>query len=899
MSNKPMMMIVLGLCQFFGFAVAAEKSHKDKQKEFKDLVRRQGRRFDQSMAFGDISGDGFEDLIIGAPGAVPSGKVYVIYGRSDLNAKMGEIVIDPESYEGAKTVISGILQDESFGQSVASGDLNNDGMDDIIIGAPRDVRSSADTTLTYLIYGNSTLPNEVLDLRTEASSTFTKLVTRGIQRVGWSLASGDVDSNGFDDVIVGAPFADADNGPGSGIVFVLYPQRDLSRLDTGEIDLRNGVLGDYHITQIIGEAVDDRAGWAVTAGQVDGRDGDEVIFSKLDLKSNGRVYVCGESFFFPSNIATNVRQASNAQHILKGENGSKFGLALSVRSIDEDSDRQDIIVGAPSAEGSGGESGETYIFTRMNLKSTPDSVLVTDATLTINGSNPRDKFGWSVAAGDIDNDGLEDLIVGAPQADGANGLDNAGAAYVFWDTTLGLPATVDANSASVVVGGKNEGEFLGYSVTAGNLNGGGKNGEDLVLDAPGADRTEIIFGRQLTADFLPVAGSQFCSGQMIDFVDQSDSIRPIKEWLWDFNGESTSTEPNPSILFTTPGFKTIKLKITDSLGFMSQVGRQITILERPVCAVNITSHNPGDVICGDDVNITGVIGIDGGVPPLSITCDVNGRPAIVTPTAGDATFAVTLPLQIGQIDTIVATCTLVDSCGSATVCKDIIEIRSPQLPVCDINITSPVDSSIVCSEAVMVTGTLSVEGGTRPFAIACDVDGVKSVVDTNGNFTATVPLKLVRDNTLVATATVVDSCGAQTICSDTTAVFHPPDPICTVSIITPEDSLVACGGPITAMGMITVSDGIGPFSIICDVNGVSADVDSTGAFIASVPLDFITGDSLVATCTVTDSCGNEVVCTDTAEVSLPAPLICNVEIISPEDSSLVCDDSVMVAIRVR
>ena len=84
MLRNAFLMLFLGLCQLFGFAVAAEKSHKSQQKTFNDIVMKQGDRFDQSMSYGDVNGDDFDDLIIGAVPIVLNDFVDVAGGPANV-----------------------------------------------------------------------------------------------------------------------------------------------------------------------------------------------------------------------------------------------------------------------------------------------------------------------------------------------------------------------------------------------------------------------------------------------------------------------------------------------------------------------------------------------------------------------------------------------------------------------------------------------------------------------------------------------------------------------------------------------------------------------------------------------------------------------------------------------
>ncbi len=113
--------------------------------------------------------------------------------------------------------------------------------------------------------------------------------------------------------------------------------------------------------------------------------------------------------------------------------------------------------------------------------------LATDADLIIQGAAADDCSGSSVSgAGDVNGDGIDDLIIGAPGAD-PNGRDAAGASYVVFGTDQGFPATIDlASDADLIIQGAAAYDYSGCSVSgAGDVNGDGI--DDLIIGAPGAD----------------------------------------------------------------------------------------------------------------------------------------------------------------------------------------------------------------------------------------------------------------------------------------------------------------------------------------------------------------------------------------------------------------------------
>ena len=180
---------------------------------------------------GDVNGDGYDDLIIGAAGAGPNGEAassetYVVYGGASAPGTDGVLALSALDGTNGFT-LTGIDPDDRSGRSVSSaGDVNGDGYDDLIIGAHRADPNGARSGETHVVYGGASAPGTDGVLALSALDGTNGFTLTGIDRYdnsGFSVSSaGDVNGDGYDDLLIGATGADQNGVRNAGETYVVY-----------------------------------------------------------------------------------------------------------------------------------------------------------------------------------------------------------------------------------------------------------------------------------------------------------------------------------------------------------------------------------------------------------------------------------------------------------------------------------------------------------------------------------------------------------------------------------------------------------------------------------------------------------------------------------------------------
>ncbi|MEQ8605710.1 MAG: LamG-like jellyroll fold domain-containing protein [Rhodospirillales bacterium] len=471
---------------------------------------------------GDINGDGFEDFIVGAyyadrnqTGATDdTGAAYVVFGAasglSDIDLTS---IASGDGTNGFKLEGGSAL--DFAGASVSKlGDVNGDGIDDIIIGAPGNSYSSEGAA--YVVFGKTSGFNGAYDLDALGSDGFKITGAAVDDYTGEAVAGGgDINGDGLNDIIIGAP---QDSGS-PGKAFVIY----------GATTLGANITTAAATTIINGIDADDSAGLSVSiAGDLNGDGYDDVVIggSGGDGLANGtanagEAYVLfGKAGGLDANVNLSSLQAGDGSTgftLTSNQAGSLLGLSVAMLGDINGDGFSDMAINAPNADSIYDNTGSAYV-----VFGKAGGYAATLNVDTLSGSDGFEIIGDGMdaylggmntlsSAGDINGDGLDDIIVSAPSAN-----YGSGAAYVVFGSRDGYAASMSLTDLTpdqgfVLEGANVDADSIGFAASAaGDINGDGF--DDILIGSydyysGGAGVTYVVYGGDFTGD-VDTTGSE-------------------------------------------------------------------------------------------------------------------------------------------------------------------------------------------------------------------------------------------------------------------------------------------------------------------------------------------------------------------------------------------------------
>lgn len=449
--------------------------------------------FGSAVASGDFNGDGYDDLAMGAPGenisfgpqvSQNAGAIMILYG--------GPSGFDAED----SATLPGGAADDKLGDALAAGDIDGDGYDDLVAGVSHaNDDGLADAGEIAIAFGSPSGLSFITVFMDQNSPEINNN-SEANDRFGASVSVGDVNSDGYADVAVGAPGESfGGSGLNSGAVYLLFGADDGLQGSTAPRSYEVIVESDGNLAYASVEG--NQYGYSVLLHDLDGDSNDDLIvgapFSDVQQTDAGLVYshpsdgvqivTAGTDYFLPEDF-----EATNYAY------GFFFGGSLS-GSIGPQVHSQSLLIGATGYD-KGVEFEIGYGRGYLYVDSSPFDAYVTVSQQAPEQPEQGDQHGWAVLFADLDGDGFaNERIIGAPGEDNGTGMIQLSGG------ALGH-SSLPLREGDPGIGGFAEIEdSFGEVLASGNFNG--RDGEELVVGIPKEDTSIVGAGMVLVLSWDP------------------------------------------------------------------------------------------------------------------------------------------------------------------------------------------------------------------------------------------------------------------------------------------------------------------------------------------------------------------------------------------------------------
>jgi|GEM_PF-1793686 hypothetical protein len=364
-----------------------------------------GDRLGAGLVYGDLNGDGQGDLVIGAPGLSVPESLEPPTGYEAGAIWVTNKVFHPDFLSYGKYVINGFRvidlvaygpgQSQRIGSALAVGDLNGDGHPDLVVGNPNYFEDHRDNKIgiVHILFGpmefGQGFISEIADLSYIGTSE---------RPTGLRVAVGDLNNDGVDDLVVTYKSRAEFRQRGIEVFF-------------GPIDSESPKsLGDPDVW-ILRSSREHQVGASVAIGDVNGDESDDLLIGLPSAPRGGQVFVG----FGPLPSGGVQIEDLHGFSFSGGETNQALGTAFAIGDLDGDGWNDLVTSDRLAAVGDNSRAGTVYVV-RGPIHATSE-IRISEADIVIEGDMVAGKIGSSLVIADVDNDGVQDLVIGAHELD--------------------------------------------------------------------------------------------------------------------------------------------------------------------------------------------------------------------------------------------------------------------------------------------------------------------------------------------------------------------------------------------------------------------------------------------------------------------------------------------------